>query len=71
MIMPFLYKDRQAKRKATSVNRVLDGPDYSKIEPIPELWGKVRKESNKRSGLSFLKTSNPYFFDKQVSRGAN
>jgi hypothetical protein len=46
--MPFLYKDRQAKRKATSFNRVLDGPDYSKIEPIPELWGKVRKEANKR-----------------------
>ena len=48
MIMPFLYKERQAKRKVTSVNGVLDGPDYSKIEPNAELWEKIKKESNKR-----------------------
>jgi len=47
--MPFLYKERQAKRKAESVNGVLDGTDYSKIEPYAELREKIKKEANKRS----------------------
>ena len=48
MIMPFLYKERQAKRKATSVNGVLNGPDYSTIEPNAELRENIKKEANKR-----------------------
>jgi len=46
--MPFLYKERQAKRKATSVNGVLNGPDYSTIEPNAELRENIKKEANKR-----------------------
>jgi len=48
-MMPFLYKERQAKRKATSVNGVINVPDYSGISATPELRAKIRKESNKRS----------------------
>jgi hypothetical protein len=48
-IMPsyFLYKERQAKREAASVNGVLNVPDYSSVSTTPEITEKIRKESNK------------------------
>jgi len=48
-MMPFLYKERQAKRKAASINGVVSTPDYSRTEPNAEIMEKMQREANKRA----------------------
>jgi len=43
--MPFIYKDRN--RKEAKISGVFKIPDYTKIEPIPELRKKIKEEAKK------------------------
>jgi len=46
-MMPFLYKERQAKIKESTMSSIFKMADYNKIEQNAELREKIQREKNK------------------------